>query len=239
MAQEIKDIDAVILCGGLGTRLKNILNGQPKPLAEIGKRPFLDILINYAAKFGFKRFILCAGYKAEIIEEYYTTPKDDLEILVSKEKEPLDTAGAIKNAEKLIQSRIFLAMNGDSFCPLDIKDFLSFHLQKKAIVSVALSRVKEAGDYGSITLSNSQKVIKFNEKVKGQSDCFCNAGMYFFNKDILALIPGNKKFSLEYDFFPGLADKEIYGYVTKEPFLDIGTPQRYEKAKKILKEYGK
>jgi len=234
MLKQNHDIDAVILCGGFGTRLKSVLKNQPKSMAKIDKKPFLDILIEYAAGFGFKRFILCAGYKVEVIEKHYAVKKNNLEILVSREKEPLGTAGAIRNAQKLIKSNYFLAMNGDSFCPVDLGSFIAFHLNKKALISIVLSKTMAGKDYGNIVLSDSQRIVQFNEKAIESAGDFVNSGIYLFDKAILSFIPEGKKFSLEYDFFPTMINKKIYGYVAKESFLDIGTPERYEKAKKAL-----
>ena len=124
------DVDVVILCGGKGTRLSEVVRDRPKPMSEINGRSFLDILIGYVSGFGFKRFILSVGYKADYIKDYYKNNRFSFEILFSRENEPLGTAGGVKQAENLVQSNPFLVMNGDSFCPVDLLQFLDFHSKR-------------------------------------------------------------------------------------------------------------
>ncbi len=230
-----EDIDVIILCGGLGTRLRGIINDRPKVMTEINSRPFLDILIDYISNYQFKHFILCVGYMSDAIKEYYGKKSCDLTILFSEEKEPLGTAGAIKNAEALIKSNPFLAMNGDSLCKINIQDFLSFHDSKKAMVSIALTTVEKPIDYGMVRMNKDQKIIAFNEKVFINSINLVNAGMYLFDRRIFEEIPVGRKLSLEYDLFPRILDKGVYGYVTDKELFDIGTPERLEMAKKCFK----
>jgi NDP-sugar pyrophosphorylase family protein len=104
-AQNLAELDVVVLCGGKGARLQKIVNDRPKPMADIGGRPFLDLLIGYLARYGFKRFILCAGYKGNIIKRHYLDPAGKLDISVLCENKPLGTAGAVKNAQGAVKSR--------------------------------------------------------------------------------------------------------------------------------------
>lgn len=232
----IKDIDVLIICGGLGTRLKNLFKDRPKPMAEINNKPFLDMLIEYITDFGFRRFILCAGHKAEVIEEYYRNRNSGVDILISTEEAPLGTGGAIKNAQRFIKSDIFLAMNGDSFCDVDLYKFIDFHMNKKGLISIALVRNKDNADYGSVIIDDSGRIISFEEKGKKDNANMINAGIYLFNAQALSLMPTGKNFSLEYDFFPNNIDRGLYGYITEGLFIDIGTPGRYQKAKRFLKD---
>ncbi len=231
------DIDVLILCGGLGKRLRRVLTGRPKPLALINGRPFLDILIGYVKDFGFRRFILCAGYKAGVIERYYDNFNDPSrsEVLVSREKKLLGTAGAIKNAEPFIRSSVFLAMNGDSLCKVDLKKFLAFHSRKKARISLALTRIKDTSDYGKVSLGDSGRITGFSEKSRSTGYGLVSSGIYLFQKRALALIPAHRKVSLEKDFFPRLVSKGIYGYITDSVLIDIGTPERYKIAQKLIR----
>jgi NDP-sugar pyrophosphorylase family protein len=227
----MEGVDLLLLCGGLGTRLREVVFDRPKPMADIKGRPFLDILIDHAAGFGVRRFILCAGFKADFIEDHYRTEDERLEIVVSKEAEPLGTAGAIKNAQPLIQSYTFLIMNGDSFCPVALDKFLDFHAGKEADISIALSKMRESAEYGSVKLDEEQRITGFDEKVISQGGGLVNAGIYAFNKAMLDLIPAGRKFSLERELFPNILDKGIFGYVTEKRLVDIGTPERLEIAK--------
>lgn len=227
------NIDVVILCGGLGTRLQPVINDRPKPMAEIDDRPFLDLLINYVAGYGFKRFILCVGFMKDVIKNYYGKGTGFTEIVFSEEQSPLGTAGALKNSEDKIKSEIFLVLNGDSVCFLDLHDFLQFHLSREALLTLALSEIKSKVDYGQVVLDDSGLVISFKEKEAGKSN-LVNAGVYLFSKSLLSYIPANKNCSLEYDIFPDMVEKNFFGYVTDKKFTDIGTPERYNNALKIL-----
>ena len=227
----IQDIDVVVLCGGLGTRLHSVVDDRPKSMVEINGKPFLDILIEYIAHYGFIRFILCTGYKGDSIKRYYESKNGKWKFLISEEKEPLGTAGAIKKAESFIKSDIFLVVNGDSLCEMDIKEFLKFHVRKGAFISIVLTSIGNSLDCGVIRLNKDQKIISYSEKVPIRGDGFVNAGIYFFNRKVLEEIRSGEKLSLEYDIFPGILDKGAYGYVTKKVLLDIGTPERLERAR--------
>jgi len=229
----VKEIDVVILTGGQGTRLREVIKDRPKTMAEINQRPFLDILIDYVSNYGFKRFILCTGHMAHVIKDYYTDKNASREILFSNEDKPLGTGGAVKNAEDFIQSSPCLVMNGDSFCSVDLLQFFDFHLKKRALLSMVVVEATDTKDYGVISLDDSQRIIQFKEKI-GKEKAYINAGIYLFEKEIFSLIPPETKYSLEYDLFPKLVGKEFYGYITQERLIDIGTPERYEQGKRLL-----
>jgi NDP-sugar pyrophosphorylase family protein len=222
--------DVLILCGGLGKRLRPVVSNKPKALADVAKRPFLDLLIDYIASYGFRRFILCTGYMGSAIAERYGKPSEGLEILFSQEEHALGTAGAVKNAEPLIQSDPFLVANGDSLCHADLSDFLHVHLKNSARLSMVVTRSQNSRDFGTITLSDSKEIVRFEEKKTGTEAAFINAGIYFFEKEILSLIPPGEKYSLEVDLFPQLVGRGFYGYVVQSKLIDIGTPERYNEA---------
>lgn len=231
-----QNIDVFILCGGLGKRLRSVSGDLPKPMVRVGTRPLLDIIINYLKRFGFRRFILGIGYKAEVIEKYYEKNKDAaIEIVFSKEKIPLGTGGAVKNAMRLIKSKCFLVLNGDTLCRFNADKFLESHKQKKADVSILLRRIKDAKDYGLIQLDAKSRITAYLEKDQKAKAGLINAGVYCFDKKIFKDMPVRRKFSLEYDFFPSIAGKKIFGYVNNGLFFDIGTPERLVKARKILR----
>lgn len=234
MGKTVKDIDVVILCGGEGKRLRSIVNDRPKPMAEIGRQPFLDIILNYMAAFGFRRFILSTGYMANFIKQYYSIKKSSFEILLAQEDMPLGTGGGIKNTEPLVKSPNFFAINGDSFCKIDFKKFYEFHLDKKALLSIVVSSHSKKEECGFIKMSNERRITFFDEKANPGKEYFTNAGVYLFRKDIFSLMPKDKNFSLERDFFPKMKNRMFYGYAVDEDFIDIGTPQRYKAARRML-----
>ena len=236
MSTDLSGINVVILCGGLGKRLRPVVYGQPKVLAKIGKKTVLDIIIDNLLLYGFKNIILSVGYLREQIKSHFSNEGNcNYTITFSEEEEPLGTGGAVKRAKDMIKSNPFMVMNGDSICKVDMKKFFEFHIKKEALLSIVLSRSKIAKDYGSVILDDSQKIVGFNEKVTGGSENIINAGIYIMKKDIFSFMPAQNKFSLEYDLFPNIANNKCYGFLTECEFTDIGTPERYEKAKSMMK----
>lgn len=227
------DIDAVILCGGKGTRLQPLISDRPKVLAEFGDTTFLDILINSLKSHGFKRFILCVGYMKDQIKDHFKDTKD-IKILFSEENEPLGTGGALKKAEHLIQSKTFIVMNGDSICDINFYDFYHFHKNKNALLSMALVRSKESKDFGSVIMNESHEITCFKEKVLTENFCLINVGIYFMQKEIFSHMPSNSSFSLELDFFPQMIGERCAGFIIDSELIDIGTPDRYEKAVHLI-----
>ncbi|MCK4736539.1 MAG: hypothetical protein KAT65_29065, partial [Methanophagales archaeon] len=174
----------------------------------------------------------CVGYLKEQIKNHYDK-NQDYTITFSEEEEPLGTGGALKNARSLIRSNPFMVMNGDSICNVDFRSFVDFHIGKKALLSIVLVRSNTAEDYGSVILDVSQRIVDFNEKVAGGGENIINAGVYLMEKDIFSYMPEQSRFSLEYDLFPKIVDNRCYGFLTEGEFIDIGTPERYEKAKDL------
>jgi D-glycero-alpha-D-manno-heptose 1-phosphate guanylyltransferase len=231
---DVNAIDVIILCGGMGTRLQSVMSDKPKPMADFNDRPFLDLLIDYVGNFGFKRFILCTGHKGDLIKTHFEKKDDGRSYVISQETSALGTAGALKNAESAILSDIFLVMNGDSFCPVDLISFLSFHSSKNALVSVALAPMEDTSDYGGVALRDNDEIICFDEKTNTPTSGWVNAGIYAFTRKALDHIPAREKVSLEMDIFPSLAGKGLFGFGSQSQLLDIGTPDRLEQARKFL-----
>ena len=227
-------MDVLILVGGKGARLHSVVNDRPKPMADINGHPFLNKLIEYVSSFGNNRIILCAGHMAEYLIEYYNDQELPIEIVFSVEDIPLGTGGAIKNAEKYIRSDDFLVMNGDSFCPVNLNDLTSFHYMKNAQISMAVAKVNNVKDYGLIRFNTSRKILSFEEKKHSDENGYINTGIYIFNKSILRDIPPNTNYSLEDDFFPSVLEKRFFAYIVENEVLDIGTPERYNFAKKYF-----
>lgn len=231
----LKEIDVVILCGGLGKRLRPAVSDRPKVLADINGKTFLDILIDNLVKHGFNNIILCVGYLKEHIKDHFDFDKD-FNIVFSEEEEPLGTGGALKNARPIIKSTTFMVMNGDSICDLNFKGFLDYHVSKRALMSMVLTRLQKTGDYGNVALDLSNRIVSFEEKVDTKGECLINAGVYLMQKEVFSYMPEEINFSLEYDLFPKLVKDKCYGFISENEFLDIGTPERYKKATDLLKK---
>lgn len=228
-----KDIDVIILCGGLGKRLRPVISDRPKVLAEIDGKTFLEILIDDLLEQGFKNIILCTGYLKEQIKNHFNYEKD-FNVIFSEENTPLGTGGALKNARKLIKSDPFIVMNGDSICKPNFNDFLNFHFNEKPLMSMVLTRSQNTGDYGNVVLDESNRIVSFKEKIENKGECLINAGVYLMQKDIFSYMPEEDKFSLEYDLFPKIVNEKCYGFITGSELIDIGTPERYEKAINLI-----
>ena len=225
--------------GGLGSGLRSGVGQTQRIMADVGGRPFLDIILDHLVRQGIKRTILCTGYDAASVEAYYRKQERPLTIEFSREQEKLGTGGAIKNAASLIQSETFFAMNGDSFCPVCFRDFLAFHQEHGARASVAVSRAHHPDDYGSLLIDpGTRQVVFFGEKIKADDaairdkEPFVNNGVYCFQKNIFEDMPKARVFSLEEDCFRAWAGHSLYGFEVKQDFIDIGVPERYQQARK-------
>jgi D-glycero-alpha-D-manno-heptose 1-phosphate guanylyltransferase len=227
--------DFLILCGGLGTRLRTVTGETPKVMAEVQGGPFLDFLIRYLAKQGARRVILCAGYKAESLQAHYQKKFKDIELAFSIEREPLGTGGAFKNAENLVKSDLVFGLNGDCFTPVKYRDLLAFHQVKKSITTLVGIRIEGNKDFGTIVMNQRDEIVAFKEKFETREVQYISAGVYCFHRSVFGLMPAGK-FSIEYDLFPNLIGKSFFGYKVDAPFIDIGTPERFEWAKKHLAE---
>lgn len=220
--------DVVILCGGLGTRLRPVVSDRPKVLAEVGGRPFLSILLDEARAQGFQRIILCIGYGGDMVRRQF---KDEVPPLIfSEETEPLGTGGAVKKALPLVLNDDFIILNGDTLCHLSLQEFFVFHHARRATLSLVLTRSPRA-DGGVITLGAGGRIVDFREKEKSAAEGFLSAGVYAASKELSSFFPSVPVFSLEHDVFPSvIRSAPCFGFVTEETALDIGVPERYDEA---------
>ena len=233
----MKKIDAIILAGGMGTRLRGIISGIPKPLAAINGRPFLDILLGQLNSFGcIEKVVLAIGYKADIIMNRYTENSEyDFEIAFSVEKNLLGTGGAIKQAISLTTSDDVLILNGDSYVEIDISDFVATHKSTNAFATVVLKEAESANRYGRVEIDEQKRVLFFEEKENNDTSGFINAGMYLIKRDIFNDVEEGMVLSLEREILPKLVVFGMYGYIASGKFIDIGVPETYKIADKYLK----
>ena len=227
--------DVVILAGGLGKRLQSVTGGAQKVLAKIGDKPFLEILIDYIASQGGRRFILCVGHGSDEVEAYFTDKYQDREIIFSKEETPLGTGGAIKQGSLHVKTGQFLAMNGDCFCVIDYNRLIAFHQEKGSKATLAVTLMSDARDYGTIEIAGNGSIEAFKEKQPILREAFINTGTYCFDRKVFSLVTIPSKFSIEYEFFPHLVGQGFYAFEVENRFIDIGTPERYSWAQEHLK----
>jgi NDP-sugar pyrophosphorylase family protein len=236
-ADQVKTIDtkAVLLVGGLGTRLRTVVPLTPKPLAPVGSRPFLELLIRQLSSQGIRNLVMCTGYLADQIENEFGDGNDlGVAIEYSREPLPLGTGGALKFARRHLRGvPDFLVMNGDSFLELDLRQFMQFHRSHGGLATMSVVSVENAGRYGMVRVESSNRVTEFCEKTGTDSPGLINAGVYVFRRAILELIPAGPA-SLEKDVFPRLLDQGVYAAREQGLFIDIGTPTDYAHAQKLF-----
>ena len=223
--------DVVILCGGLGTRLRSVVSDRPKPMADIKGTPFLEILITHLIQQGIQRIVLCAGYMGEYIQAYFSSQSFDAEIEVVVEPFPLGTAGAIKHALPVIKGESFIAINGDSFCHYQLDQLINQHTQMKALATIYATYVDEASRFGTLNLAEQKCVIEAFKEKGSSAAGWVNAGAYMLNKELFNELPSLKACSLEQDVFPNIAGDQLVAYLGEESFIDIGTPDDYHRFK--------
>src|SRR5271157_1469011 len=230
------DIKAILLVGGLGTRLRSVVASTPKVLASIGERSFLELLIRQLRSQGIRRLVLCTGYLADQIESRFGDGRIwDVSIEYSKEEMPLGTAGAVKLAERYLQDvPEFLVLNGDSFLEVDFENLMAFHRRcDDAIATMAVLRVENASRYGTVHMDERGRIKGFAEKTGSEAPGVVNGGVYVFNHSVLQHIPEGPA-SLERDVFPRLLDQGVYAQEQHGMFIDIGTPADYARAQQLL-----
>jgi NDP-sugar pyrophosphorylase family protein len=228
------NVKAVLLVGGLGTRLRSVVPSAPKVLASIGKRSFLQLLVSQLRSQGIRRLVMCTGYLAEQIEsEFGDGQAWDVAIEYSREEQPLGTAGAVKlAAPHLKDDSEFLVMNGDSFLEIDFHNFMAFHRSHDAMATIAVLKVENTNRYGTVNVDANGRVLGFAEKTGREAPGLVNGGVYAFNHAVLQSIP-EQPASLEKDTFPGLLNQGVYAQEQHGMFIDIGTPADYARAQKL------
>jgi D-glycero-alpha-D-manno-heptose 1-phosphate guanylyltransferase len=228
------DVKAVLLVGGLGTRLRSVVPTAPKVLASVGKRSFLHLLVGQLRSQGIHRLVMCTGYLAEQIKnEFGDGQAWDVAIEYSTEEQPRGTGGAVKLAAPYLKDDSeFLVMNGDSFLEIDFHNFMSFHRSHDAMATIAVFKVENTNRYGTVNVDANGRVLGFAEKTGREVPGLVNGGVYVFNHAVLRSIP-EQPASLEKDIFPRLLEQGVYAQEQHGMFIDIGTPADYARAQAL------
>lgn len=225
---------AVLLVGGMGTRLRSVVPSAPKPLAPIGNMPFLELVFRQLQSQGIRRLVMCTGYLASRIEDEFGDGHEwGVAIDYSIESDPLGTAGAVKLAERCLPAAAdFLVLNGDSFLEIGFHQFIRFHRAHGGLVSIAVRKVENSARYGTVQVDSNHRVTGFIEKTATQGPGLVNGGVYVFNRAVLQHIPEGPA-SLERDIFPRLLEHGVYAFEQHGMFIDIGTPEDYVRAQDL------
>lgn len=230
-------VEAIILAGGKGTRLKSVLDDRPKPMAIIAGKPFIEWILLMLGRQGIQRTIICTGHLSKIVESYFCDGNTiGMEIDYARDPFPFGTGGAVRNALGKTRSKHILVLNGDSYLRINLSSFLKTHLALNARVSISIVQVEDSSRYGSVKTNKDGKVLAFLEKSPRKQTGLINAGIYLLERDVVKEIPEGKMISLEREIFPDLIGKGLYGVPCDGPFIDIGTPESFNKTEKILKD---
>jgi NDP-sugar pyrophosphorylase family protein len=226
-------MQALVLVGGLGTRLRPAIGSTPKAMAMVAGRPFLEYLILQLRRDGIRDVVMLTGYGADAVKQYFRDGRAwGVSIAYSQEPAPLGTAGALRHALPNLEGRQFLVMNGDSFFDISLLDLIAVHAAAPpadpAAGTLALARSRETRRFGTVEVDAADRVTAFREKADRAGGGLINAGICVLERAIIEDIPAGRAVSLELEVFPGLLHGALRGVEFRGTFLDIGIPAAYE-----------
>ncbi|ENR1612289.1 nucleotidyltransferase family protein [Campylobacter coli] len=216
-------MQAIVLAGGLGTRLRSVVQDLPKPMAPINGKPFLAFVLEYLKKQGITEIILSVSYKYELIQEYFKDKFYGIKIHYNIEKELLGTGGAIKDALKLVKNEAYV-VNGDTFFDIDLKKLVL----NSSKICIALKQMQNFDRYGTVNVDEQGIVTSFEEKVFKKQGLI-NGGIYLLKKDIFDEFSLEKKFSFEEFLQENYKSLKIQTQIFDDYFIDIGIPEDYRR----------
>lgn len=238
MSSEPSIREAVILAGGLGTRLRPVVDDLPKPMAPINERPFLEYQLDYLIAQGIERVILSVGYLRHKIERHFGPRYGALAIEYAVEARPLGTGGGLLQAVELCCcEQPVLVLNGDTWFPVALAEMAEIHRRHHAGVTIALREADAAGRYAGIILDDNNRIVKFSSSGEERSR-WINGGVYLISPAVLLKwqTDAGKRLSLECDLLEaGIANgMSCYGCASEAPFIDIGVPEDYVRAASVI-----
>ena len=220
-------MQAIILAGGLGSRLGNLVKDTPKPFLKVNGNPFILKIVERLISQGIKDIIFCLGYKPKkIIDFFGNGSKWGIKVSYVIENKLMGTAGAIRGAYKKIAKLNAIVLNGDSFCYFDSPNLLKQHYLNNADATLSVLRTNNPKKYGLVVFNENMKINRFIEKTNKYKKKinYINAGVYVIKKNLIKRINDTSPVSLEKDFFPKILDKNIQAFIIKNnKFIDIGT----------------
>lgn len=236
---KLADVMAVILAGGFGTRLRSVVSDRSKVLAEVDGQPFIGFILGKLSAAGVKSVVLCTGYKGAELKKALGERYEGLQLAYSHEASPLGTAGALRLALPQLDADPILVLNGDSFCTGDLHDFIAFHDEQRADVSVMLVHKNDTAPYGRVELDDANRIVAFHEKHGDAGPGWINAGVYLVSRERVEEIPADRPVSIETEMFPAWTSRGLYGFRCEGELIDIGTPERYAAAPAFFASYGR
>lgn len=230
-------MQAILLAGGLGTRLQSVVSDRPKPMALIDEKPFMEYVIHELSRHGIRDIIFAIGYKGSIVEEYFGDGSGfGVTVSYAYEETLLGTAGAIKNAARFMTEDQVFVLNADTFYQIDYQRLVSLSREKALEMTLVLREVPDVSRYGQATLKDN-RLTGFNEKTEEAKPGTINGGIYLLSADLIAQIPEGKV-SLENDMIPRWLEegRNLGGIVNDGYFIDIGIPEDYYRFIKDVEE---
>ncbi len=224
-------MEVIILAGGLGTRLKDVIGAYPKCMAPVNGKPFLSYLFDYVDAQGATRVILSLGYKHRVVTDWLETfdyLPFELDYVI--ESEPLGTGGGILGAMEVAETDDVAVLNGDTMFKVNLREQLKFHKEKNAATTLALKKMYKFDRYGVVNTDAAGVVTSFEEK-QYKEEGMINGGAYFINREMFLAKNLPEKFSFEKDYLERFVkEKKIYGFTSEDYFIDIGIPVDYDAA---------
>ena len=223
-----------ILAGGSGTRHRSVGGDHPKSLSVLLGKPFLAYQLEQVATAGARRIIICTGRMSEAIEALFGKRYGQLELVYSRENEPLGTGGALRLALPLIDTENVLVMTGNSYCRTDLKMFHTWHALNRFSASLLLAKVDNTSRYARVETDNTRRVLHLMDIGASIGWGWVNAGVNIMSRELLAAIPANGAVSLNRDIFPALVNRGLYALRTSGDFFHIDTPESHQEAERIF-----
>jgi D-glycero-alpha-D-manno-heptose 1-phosphate guanylyltransferase len=227
--------EAIILAGGLGTRLRSAVPDLPKCLAPVGGRPFIAYVTDYFRREGIQKFIFALGYKSDHFDAFFNAEFPDGGYDISLEEEPLGTGGAIRQACERANGTTVLILNGDTFFRIGLQNLVEFHTAKQADCTLCLKPMRDFDRFGVVELAPDARISRFREK-QPYAKGLINGGVYALEKAALLSKEWPKVFSFEKDYLEAGDTARLFGLVQDHYFIDIGIPEDYSTVQHQLNE---
>ena len=233
--EEESGLSAVILAGGLGTRLRAMVSDRPKVMAMVADRPFVEWILIALQAAGIRHVVFCIGYLGDMIRDYFQDGTAwGMTIEYSCEQELLGTGGALRQCLSYVHSDPVLVLNGDSFCQVDLGAYLTWYREQDRAGALVLTKVSNPDRFGTVDLAQDGCIMNFREKSHTYTSSWINAGIYLFSRRFIEAIPTHQQVSLEQNILPFWTGRNLWGFPCVADFVDLGTPEGLLETEELL-----
>lgn len=230
MVHDVEDVTAIVLAGGVGSRLRAVVSDRPKPLAEVAGRTFLSYVLDQITVARVARAVFSTGFMAASIREAFGEAYASTSLSYAEESAPLGTGGGLRLAATLATTETLLVFNGDSFCDVALGDFLGDYRAHGGTPSIVLARQLDTSRFGRVDCDATGTIRAFREKGGDSGPGWINAGVYALPRRLVMALADDRPLSLEREVFPDWVKTGLRGYPSEAAFLDIGMPESYARA---------